>query len=400
MKNRISSNEYKYVEEVLKKRFCSSSGSFMTKKLETLFQEKFSSKYAIAHCNGTATLHCALLAAGVAPGDEVIVPPLTMSSTAFAVLHCNAVPVFADVDPLTFVISPESIKKKITEKTKAIITVALYGLSPDMETIMKIARGHNLVVVEDNAQCFLGYYDGKIAGTLGDIASFSFQSSKHITCGEGGMLITSNQYFAERIRKFNSLGYAGVSSEQVKIAKKDIQIPSYERHVQLGYNFRISELCAAVALAQVERIEELVDVRKKVAKFFDESVKGCKWLRSQHVPENCIHSYWTYPLVLEHPDISWKQFRDVFKNLGGDDYYAAWKLTYKEPVFYNRNFYDKDNIFQSSIYDKYQYNDGICPNAEFLQSRLIQLKTNYFGDDFENASRQAEILKKTIDYFM
>ena len=197
---RVGARERQYVEEVLSAGFRSSAGYKMTKRLEEAFAEKFDSKYAIAFCNGTATLHIALEAAGVGIGDEVIVPPLTMSSTTFGVLHANATPIFADVDPDTFVISAESIEKCITPKTKAIIVVSLYGLAPDFDAINAIAKKYNLVVIEDDAQCFLGKYKGKTVGTLGDIASFSFQSSKHMTSGEGGMLITSNtQIFMSRL---------------------------------------------------------------------------------------------------------------------------------------------------------------------------------------------------------
>lgn len=148
----------------------------MTKRLEEAFCEKFGSKYAITFCNGTATLHIALEAVGVGLGDEVIVPPLTMSATTFGVLHANATPVFADVDPDTYQITAESIEKCITPRTKAIIVVSLYGLAPDFDKIMAVAKKHNLAVIEDDAQCFLGKYKGRTVGTIGDIASFSFQA--------------------------------------------------------------------------------------------------------------------------------------------------------------------------------------------------------------------------------
>jgi perosamine synthetase len=172
---RIGGREREYASEVLDSEFRSSAGSNMTNRLEKEFAERFGVKYAIAHINGTATMHSALVAAGIGPGDEVIVPPLTMASTPFAVLHANAVPVFADIDLHTFTIDPEDICRKITLYTKAIIPVALYGLSPDMDQIMDIAREHGLAVIEDDAECFLGYYKGKTVGSIGHMASFSFQ---------------------------------------------------------------------------------------------------------------------------------------------------------------------------------------------------------------------------------
>jgi perosamine synthetase len=177
MGGRVVGNELSYVREVLETDFRSSMGSTMMRRLETAFANRFGTQFAISFVNGTATLHAALEAWGIGPGDEVIVPPLTMSAPAFAVLQTNATPVFADVDKDTFQISAASIAERITSRTKAIMPVALYGLCPDMDAIMEIARNHRLKVIEDNAQCFLGTYKGRMVGTLGDCASFSFQSS-------------------------------------------------------------------------------------------------------------------------------------------------------------------------------------------------------------------------------
>ena len=214
---RITQLERDYVSQVLDNAFATSLNSVFTNKLEAAFAKRFNSSYAIAHCNGTATMHTALAALGVKAGDEVIVPPLTMTSTSLAVLHNGSIPVFADVDPDTFLITAESIEKVITSKTKAVITVSLYGLSPDYDEILKICRKHNLFLIEDNAECFLGKYKGKIVGEFGDFSSFSFQASKHLTTGEGGMLICNNEEYADNARRFSCLGYAGVSAKQGKI---------------------------------------------------------------------------------------------------------------------------------------------------------------------------------------
>lgn len=390
---RVGKKERQYVEEVLSMNFRSSAGYKMTKRLEEAFVEKFDSKYAIAFCNGTATLHVALEAAGVGMGDEVIVPPLTMSSTTFGVLHANATPVFADVDPDTFVISADSIEKCITHRTKAIIVVSLYGLAPDFDRINAIAKKHNLVVIEDDAQCFLGKYKDKTVGTLGDMASFSFQSSKHITSGEGGMLITTNLEYAERIRKYSCLGYAGVSTNKGKISKTDIQEPDYSRHVSLGWNYRMSDVCSAVALGQLEHIEELVEMRIKSAKLFAEAIRNSKILIGQKEPEGYLNSYWAYTAKLVDDSIGWKRFRDKYLKLGGDGIYAAWKLTYQEPFFKNMTFLRREELLNKDV----NYSDGICPVAEYLQPRLLQFKTNYF--DFEIAKRKADVLAETIKYF-
>lgn len=390
---RISEKERQYVEEVLSMNFRTSANSQMTRRLEEAFAEKFDSKYAIAFCNGTATLHAALEAVGVGLGDEVIVPPLTMSSTTYGVLHANATPVFADVDPETFVISAESIEKCITPKTKAIIVVSLFGLAPDFDAINAIAKKHNLAVIEDDAQCFLGKYKGKTVGTLGDIASFSFQSSKHITCGEGGMLITQSQELADKIRRYSCLGYANVSSSKGKITKTDIQDPDYCRHASLGWNYRLSDVCSAVALGQVERLEELVELRQKSAAYFSEAAKDAPFLTPQKTGEDYENAYWAFVTKINDDSIGWHAFRDKYMELGGDGIYAAWKLTYQEPMFREMTLLRRETLLNEGV----NYDDGICPVAEHLQPRLLQFKTNYF--DMEEAEKQAEILRKTIQYF-
>jgi perosamine synthetase len=397
---RIGDKERDYVLQVLEAQFRSSAGSMMTKRLEETFAAKFNVKYAISFINGTATMHAALVAAGIGPGDEVIVPPLTMSSTSFAVLHANAIPVFADIDPNTFTIDPASIRKVLTKRTKAIIPVALYGLSPDMDEIMGIAKEHNLIVIEDDAQCFLGYYKDRIVGSIGHMSSFSFQSSKHITSGEGGMITTNDDLLADRIRKFNSLGYAGVSAKKGKITKEDIQDPNYERHVSLGFNYRLPELCSAVALAQVERMDELVQKRVENAQIFSQAIKGCSWLKPQKVPDGYKHSYWTYVLKLEESvPFSWYDFRRKYIELGGDGIYAAWQLTYLEPLFRNHVFYPKGcpvscSHFSGSLQ---KYEKGLCRQAEKTQPRLLQFKTNYLNNEI--AERKADALVKTIRHF-
>lgn len=391
---RIYGNELKYLNEVLDTEFRSSKGSSMMRRFEEAFATRFGGKYAISFVNGTATMHGALEAWGISPGDEVIVPPLTMSATTFAVLQANGTPVFADVDPNTYQISVDSIEKCITEKTRAIITVALFGLSPDMDPIMQLADKYNLLVIEDNAECFLGTYKGRMVGTLGHCSSFSFQSSKHLTSGEGGILMTDNQDLAEKVRKVQSLGYAGVSATKGKITKLEIQDPNYSRHVTLGWNYRMPELCCAVALAQIENINDLVERRIQVANLFNDAIKGYEdWFVPQEVGHDYGHSYWTWVARLEREDITWNQFRDKFVGLGGDGVYATWKLTYLEPMFQEMNLLGREGFISEK--NKSKYKKGLCPIAEKLQTRLIQFKTNYWNLD--DARRQAEILRLTLE---
>jgi len=390
---RIGGNEREYINEVLETEFRGSKNSGMMGRFESNFTKKFDSKFAISFMNGTATMHAALEAMEIGPGDEVIVPPLTMSSTSFAVLQANATPVFADVDLETFQIDVDSIRRNITSNTKAIITVSLYGLCPDMDPIMELAKANNLYVIEDNAECFLGRYKNRLVGTLGDCASFSFQSTKHLTSGEGGVLITNNESLADKVRKVQSLGYAGVSSRQGKISKIDVQDPNYSRHISMGWNYRMPELCCAVALAQMERIDELVEHRIKVAAIFEDVASNFQEiLIPQKVGSEYLNSYWTWVCKLVQNDIGWHEFRDLFIANGGEGIYAAWKLTYLEPMFENLQLLGRDKFISEE--NKRKYKKGLCPNAEYLQPRLLQFKTSYW--DISKAHEQANVLYKTL----
>lgn len=394
---RITSLEKKYVLEVLESEFRSSKNGLMLTRLEEQFARIIGVKFAIGHINGTATLHSALYAAGVQAGDEVIVPPLTMSSTSMAVLQQDAIPVFADIDEKTFNISPASIGKNISRKTKAIIPVALYGLSPDLDRICEIAKKHSIAVVEDDAQALLSKYKGKIIGSQSDISSFSFQSSKHITAGEGGMVCTNDLEIAQRVRKFSVLGYASVGAKKGRISIDDIQNPNYDRHVMLGFNYRMPDLCAAVLLGQLQHIDELVERRKQVAQIFLEEIRKCRWLIPQETPKNCENSFWSLAVRLVHPKITWQSFRKEFINNGGDGIYAAWKLSYLEPMFQERNMSGKTFLFSNYGKITQEFRPGLCPVAEKVQQQILAFKTNYW--DLNEAKIQAKILKMTIQHF-
>lgn len=362
---RIGDLERQYVEEVLASEFRASAGHVMATRLEQAFAKLTGRKYAIAMCNGTATLHAALVAAGVGPGDEVIVPPLTMASTTFAVLHAGATPVYADVDMGTWTLDPHAVRDKITPRTKAVIPVSLYGMSADVQSISNVTWNHDITIIEDAAQSIH-------SSLYATASSFSFQSSKLLTSGEGGMVVTDDKDHAERVRRLSSLGYAAVGADSGMINKLDIQDPDYIRHVDTGYNYRMPELCAAVALAQVDRVKELTYERLHTASHLLAVTRGCEWLRPQL--ERRAHSYWTVAFVLEEPGPTWHQLRDEFNAQGGEGVYGAWRLTYQEPVF-----------------EEYV---GSCPVAEYLQPRIMQFKTNCYKR--AEAHHQAECLARAI----
>ncbi len=391
-------NELKYVCNVLNSEDREGRKIPYVGRLEEEFSNVLGSKYAIAHNSGTATLHTCLAAAGVGPGDEVISPAHTVIMCTFAILHQNAIPVYADIEPDTLNIDPDDIERKITDKTKAIIAVHMHGLPCDMTKIMKIAKEHNIVVIEDSAQCVNGYIDGKLAGTLGDMASFSFETKKHLSAGEGGMVTTNNKNFATAIRKIGGLGYKTLAADQAlrALLPEEFQNPSYKRHDTVGWNYRMNELTAAVALAQVERVDELVKRRQRVAEFFMEAIRDCDWIIPQKTPDNFIHTYWTFTALYygdEIISISWRDFWRKYKELGGDGFYGGLSVVYQEPVIYEGKY--KERITGS---EDIEFNhNGSCPVAEELQPKMMQFKTNY--RDIEVARQKAIILKNTIEYY-
>lgn len=405
MKNtwRFGEREFSYIREVLDSGFGSSTSGSMTKRFESAFADKVGAKYAIAFNSGTSTMHSCLAAAGVGPGDEVIVPPLTVISTAAVVIHQNAVPIFADVDPHTFNINPKEIEKKITDRTKAIIPVSLYGLPPDLDPIMKLAEAHDLIVINDAAEAHMAMYKGKNIGTIAHATSYSLENSKHITTGDGGIVVTNDETLATKIRKHGSMGYAAMTAAdgRIRINKDIFQDPTYKRHDTLGFNYRMPEVAAAIGLAQTERIDFFIELREKIAEMYSEVVRGCEYLIPQYVPDGYVNTYWTYAVKFESgiAGVSWQDFRKKYMELGGDGIYAAWALTYLESVFANEMFYGHPSCpHKCPLYNgKVEYEEGLCPVAEKIQPKLMQFVTNY--GSIEEVKPKVEALRKTIEFF-
>ena len=391
-------NELKYLEKVLNAESWSATGGNWNNALEKEFAKKFGVKYAVAMNSGTSTLHAALEAAGVGPGDEVISSALTVIMDSTATLHANAIPVYADVDPKTFNIDPNDVARKITKRTKAIIPVALYGLPPDLDPIMELAKKHNLVVIEDNAQCVLSKYKGRLAGTIGHMASYSFENTKHISCGEGGIIITDKEKYAELVRKIGGHGFKNLKAEEgrVRLNQDVFQNPHYKRHDVLGWNYRLPEFNAAIALAQLERIEELIELRIKSAQYFIDVMKTCDYLIPQFVPSGYTNTYYTLGVVYEGDKsigVSWEDFRKAYIDHGGDGIYGAWSVPYLEPMIATRQFANRCPW----VYEDLRYEKGLCPVAEALQPKIMQFKTNY--RDVNLAENKAIALLKTIKDF-
>ena len=398
---RFKNNEIKYIKKVLSSDFSSGADKSFAEKFEIKFAKYHNQKYAIASNSGTSTLHQGLTALGVGHGDEVILPALTVAMCGFAIYQCGAVPVYCDIDPDTFLLDPRDLKKKITKKTKAIMAVHIYGLMCDMSQILKTIKQTKIKVIEDCAQCFLGSDNKKrLAGTVGNIGSWSLESSKHISCSEGGILTTNNKNFAKKIRKFGGLGFTNITAQsgKVRISKDKFQDPEWKRHDEFGYNYRLSEINASVALAQTEKLKYFVKKRIKSGNAYRELIKKSKTklLISQKIPKNYIHSYFTFAALFEGEKlgIKWKDFRKKFIQFGGDGIYAAWQIVSEEPCFLNARI---KGLYSGSMKLSDSYGWGLTPIAKKTQKKIMQFTTNQ-KNDFE-IKKQINALKKTFNYY-
>ena len=250
------------------------------------FEEEFAkyvgAKYGIATNSGTSALHVALLAAGIGEGDEVITTPFTFAATGNSILYTGARPVFVDIDPETFTIDPAKIEEAITDKTKAIMPVQLYGQAADMEPIMKIAKEHDLIVIEDAAQAHGAEYNGEKVGNLGDMACFSFYPTKNMTTSEGGMITTNNEEFAENAKVFRAHGSA-----------------TKYHHDVLGYNFRMTDIAAAIGLEQLKKIDSFNAKRIENAKCLNEGLKDIEAIETPVLKDGCKHVYHQYTIKIK-----------------------------------------------------------------------------------------------------
>lgn len=278
----LAGNEKAYVMDCLESTWISSSGKYI-ELFENGFAELCGVKHAVSCSNGTTALHLALIALGVGPGDEVIVPTLTFIATANAVTYCGGQPVFVDSDPEIWNIDPAKIEAKITPKTKGIIAVHLAGHPAEIDSIVAIARRHNLFVLEDAAQAHGAEYRGARTGSLGDMATFSFFGNKIITTGEGGMVVTNDDAKAEKMRLLKSHGMD----------------PSRRYwHPVIGYNYRMTNIAAAIGLAQLEKIDLQLERRREVVSWYREYLKGVEGIIWQAEKDWARHVWWMFTVVL------------------------------------------------------------------------------------------------------
>jgi perosamine synthetase len=382
---RFNGNERTYLDDVLNSGFGASESGSMNERLENKFAELHNKKFAISANSGTSTLHMALKSFGVGTNDEVIIPALTVAMPGFAVWQCQAIPVFADVLKDTFLLDPKDVEKKITSKTKAIMPVHMYGNMCDMELIMKLANEHDLFVLEDCAESLYASNDkGQKAGTIGHVGSWSFENSKHLSTGDGGIVATDDEQLATFMRQFGGVGFKNITAKtgKVRISRDQFQDPKYERHNMFAYNYRLPELCAAVGLAQCERLDYFVDMRESMGHAYFEVMKDSNLFLPQKTQEGFRNTYWAFAARFLGKDygVSWYDFRKKYMENNGDGIYSAHQTINNEPCFKN---------------SKLGYGD--VPIAESLQKDLMLFTTNQKDENERNV--QVTALEKTIQFF-
>ncbi|MEK7594268.1 MAG: DegT/DnrJ/EryC1/StrS family aminotransferase [Patescibacteria group bacterium] len=280
----LSGNEKAYVDECLDSTWISSKGSFI-EKFETGFAKFTGIDNAVSVSNGTVALHIALLALGIGPDDEVIVPTLTYIASVNAITYVGAKPVFIDSLESTWQMDPEDIARKITDKTKAIMVVHLYGQPCDMDSIAAIAKDNDLKIIEDCAEAIGGMYNGQHVGNVGDVAAFSFFGNKTITTGEGGMVLSNDRATADKARKLKGQGLAEGREYW---------------HDIIGYNYRLTNMSAAVGVAQLERIDDFITAKFALAQAYKENLTA-KGITFHPEAKGTTNSYWMCSILVDEP---------------------------------------------------------------------------------------------------
>ncbi|MCD6217703.1 DegT/DnrJ/EryC1/StrS family aminotransferase [bacterium] len=349
-----------------------------TGEFEKEAAEYFNVKAAAASTSGTAAIHCALAALDIGCGDEVITSPITDMGSVIPIIAQNAVPVFADVDSQTFNITAETIEKVISDRTKAVIVVHLAGQSCVMEPILKLAKERGIFVIEDCAQSYLSTCDGQITGTIGDIGCFSMNDFKHITCGDGGFVISNNEDFVTRARLFADKGYPRTGPVR--------------NSIMFGVNYRMTELQAAVASVQLKKLESIIERRRAFTNKLNELLESIDCVNIPYVADGIEHSRWFYAFTIDSD------------KLGVDAAMFAREVTAEGiPVMYpylGLPVYLFDSIRDIQICDsKMSFQKGLCPVAEDVLDRMMVLPSNEFMAD-EDARDIADALKKVCDYHL
>lgn len=342
----IEEDDIQALVDVLKSDFLTTGPKVA--EFEQKVAEYVGAEYAVAISNGTAALHAACSAAGIGEGDEVITTPLTFAASSNCVLYCGGTPVFADVDSKTYNIDPVDIERKITPKTKAIIAVHLAGQPCDLDVIHKIAREHHLLVIEDGAHALGSVYKGKKIGGLSDMTTFSFHPVKPITTGEGGMIVTNNKDLYQKLVMFRS---HGITRDENLMTRNDG--PWFYQQLDLGYNYRITDIQCALGCSQMNKMDRFLARRKEIVKRYNEAFVGCKNIVTPYQLPDTESGWHLYIIQVKNCDR-----REVFEKLRS--------LGIGVNVHYIP-------VYMHPYYQEHGYANVHCPNAEKIYSQMISL---------------------------
>lgn len=345
-KQTIEQDDIQAVVDVLKSDFLTTGPKIA--EFEQTVADYVGAKYAVAISNGTSALHAACFAAGIGPGDEVITTPLTFAASANCVLYCGGTPVFADVDPKTYNIDPEDIRRKITDRTKAIIAVHLAGQPCDMDAIHSIAREHGLIVIEDGAHALGSVYKGKKIGSLSDMTTFSFHPVKPITTGEGGMIVTDNEEFYKKMALFRS---HGITRDDSMMTRNDG--PWFYQQFDLGYNYRITDIQCALGCSQMKKLDRFLARRKEIVARYNEAFADC---------DNIITPY-----QLSDTESGWHLYIVQVKNCDRRQVFEAMR---EKGIGVNVHYIP---VYMHPYYQEHGYENVHCANAEEIYSHIISL---------------------------
>jgi perosamine synthetase len=337
----LDGNEKKYLLECIETGWISSEGSFI-KRFEDEFAISIGRKHAVAVSNGTAALDIAVDALGMGQGDEVIMPTFTIISCINQIVRAGAIPVLVDCDPVTWNMDVNQIEAKITPHTKAIMAVHIYGLPVDMGPLLTLAKKYDLKIIEDAAQAIGQTYNGQPCGSFGDISTFSFYPNKHITTGEGGMVVTDDDELAEQARSLRNLCF--------QPAKRFV-------HERLGWNYRLTNMQAALGLAQLERLGESVKRKREIGRQYNELLESISNIQLPHKKtEYADNIYWVFGLVLDKAlgiDAEEAMRRLSSKGIGTRPFFCPMHL---QPVFRHMGLFEEEhypvaeNLYQYGFY--------------------------------------------------
>ena len=371
--NSIGVEEVRAVEEVVKSGVLSKYlgcwnddfyGGPKVQEFELECKKYFGVKHAITVNSWTSGLVAAVGAIGVEPGDEIIVTPWTMCASATAILHWNAIPIFADIEPETFCLDVASVEANITPKTRAIMSVDIFGHSADMDALISLAKKYNLKVISDTAQAPGAFYNKKHTGTMGDIGGYSLNYHKHIHTGEGGILVTNDDELADRMRLIRNHAEAVVEAKGVTNLNN-----------MIGHNFRLGEIECAIGIEQLKKLKELVETRQKAAERLSIGLKNLDGLRLPIVKDDCTHVYYVYPLIVDTQKL--KVSRDLIikalKAEGVSGLSAGYSNVHLLPMYQNKVAYGANGFPWNleGVRQNIDYTKGICPVAEELHEKTF-----------------------------